>query len=318
MFSDISAFFFEQVVPAFSEYVEARQGAVLGRSRDTIRVQAAASALYHIRERLPKSHSMTRERVEALCPDYGLLGDIANLSKHHFLTGKTPHGAPLISKYSDLCEALYITLYQDSDGDYRLEEKHIIANLVDGTSRNVLSVLVKVINFWHDYLYKIGAIPCRHYYEGVIPSEPRSREWVNNAPKIALELVRGLRYQPPIICFNRYNYETSRIEPISLTEVAKVSMSVHSTSPPTIKLEMTHPLSTSTLTDFVPLTTEDVDAINLIEPNERGRYIKSLVPIGIAIAKLTAKMNEQVERGRSLLSIKLSMKVIDIEGVLPS
>lgn len=96
MFDDIAAYYHEAVVAAFVEYRDTSKNGLAGRSRDLRGALAAASALFHLREHLPSPIALSRAAVERLCPDYALLGDVVNASKHKSLLNNTPHGAPLV------------------------------------------------------------------------------------------------------------------------------------------------------------------------------------------------------------------------------
>src|ERR1700722_1989792 len=97
MFDDLAAFYHDHVVTEYAEYLSTYSSKIMGLSQDMRRALAAASALFHLREHLP-APQMSRGAVERLCPDYGLLGDVVNASKHGSVTQPTPHGAPLIAQ----------------------------------------------------------------------------------------------------------------------------------------------------------------------------------------------------------------------------
>ena len=84
MFDDLTAYYHENVVASFIEYLDICNDGVAGRSRDLRAALAAASALFHLREHLPTG-SLSRTDVERFCPDYALLGDVVNASKHKAL-----------------------------------------------------------------------------------------------------------------------------------------------------------------------------------------------------------------------------------------
>lgn len=84
------------------------------------------------------------------------MADIANVAKHRELTGKTPHGPPLISKADQLSEVLAITSYEDVEGEYRGFTKEVRACLNTGSSVNVMEVVTKVLNYRHQYLVSAG------------------------------------------------------------------------------------------------------------------------------------------------------------------
>lgn len=147
MFDDFATYFYENVVRSFNEYHRTKVSGVAGGSNDIRTAMAAASALFHLREHLPRSFAMSRSKAERLCADYGVLADIANTSKHRALQDSTPHGAPLLKSAADLTEEIVITEYRDQEGPYKHVEKRVTAKLTDGTTRDVLEILTNVMNF---------------------------------------------------------------------------------------------------------------------------------------------------------------------------
>ncbi len=147
MFDDLVAYYHENVVSAFLEYKERSNDGVAGRSRDLRGALTAATALFHLREHLPMSGSLSRAEVELACPDYAIVGDAVNAAKHKSLTGGTPHGAPLVSDAVNLVEQLVITEYEDETGPYQYAQKKVVVKLIDGSERNLLQILTNVIKF---------------------------------------------------------------------------------------------------------------------------------------------------------------------------
>jgi hypothetical protein len=72
MFDDLASYFYENVVAAFNDYLNARNSGKAGRSRDIRAATIAVTALYHLREHLPQSHSITYATICLKCPDYSL------------------------------------------------------------------------------------------------------------------------------------------------------------------------------------------------------------------------------------------------------
>src|SRR5262245_11609619 len=90
MFDDLATYFFENVVRSFEEYLDIKNSGRVGRSRDIRAAVNAAAPLYHLREHLPPSLALSHASVSNHCPDYSLLGDIVNASKHFLLTRGSP------------------------------------------------------------------------------------------------------------------------------------------------------------------------------------------------------------------------------------
>lgn len=214
MFSDLTAFYHENVVSSFVEYRDFSKNNNVGRSRDLRAALNAASALFHLREHLP-SGSLSRADIESLCPEYALLGDIVNASKHKTLNGNTPHGAPLVNDAENLGEQLVFIEYEDDEGTYYYSQKTVVAKLTDGSERNLLEILTNVINFWEDYLLSLGVLSKARVfkYDAVIRYRSRTECEVN---PLNFELVPGQRFHQNMRLL-RFNKTTGKAEPIDLS-----------------------------------------------------------------------------------------------------
>ena len=157
MFDDLTAYYQENVVSSYIEYRDICNDGVAGRSRDLRAALTAASALFHLREHLPTG-SLSRAAVERLCPDYALLGDVVNASKHKAPNSMTPHGAPLITDAEKLGEQLIFIEYEDEAGAYRYVQKTVVVKLTDGSERDLLEILTNVINFWEGHMLTLGVL----------------------------------------------------------------------------------------------------------------------------------------------------------------
>jgi hypothetical protein len=124
MFDDLAAYYHENVVASFAEYRDICNDGIAGRSRDLRAALNAASALFHLREHLPGT-PLSRADVERFCPDYALLGDVVNASKHKALNGNTPHGAPLVADAENLAEQIASIEYEDEAGTYLYVQKSV-------------------------------------------------------------------------------------------------------------------------------------------------------------------------------------------------
>jgi hypothetical protein len=211
VFDDIAALFHENVVDAFTSYLESRRTGTAGRSRDLRAAIAAATALYHFREHQPSTFSKSRADIGRQCPDYSLLGDVVNASKHKDLT----RGNPQIDSAEQIEERLIITEYQDEQGVYRHIEKQVILKLTSGTERDLLDVMISVMNFWQVELAALGLIPARPSYVSPRDPQPRSRAECNDG-RLDFELVQGVRFKQTY-CLQKYNYDTGQVEPVDLT-----------------------------------------------------------------------------------------------------
>ena len=135
MYDDLHAYFYEYVRVAYREFKERLSEPRSGRSIDLRLAVGACEAMFHLREHLPDSHLLSRAAAEVRCPDLGLVGDIANVSKHRTVTRPTPHGDPLVTSATQLEELVSITQYEDAEGEYRCVSKQVVAELADGHSQ---------------------------------------------------------------------------------------------------------------------------------------------------------------------------------------
>lgn len=215
MFDELLTYYLSHVVEAFVEYREADARSTTGRNLDVRRATAAAEALFHLREHLPATMALRRAQVESLCPDYGLLGDIANASKHRAITGNTPHGSPLIDSAERIREQVLVILYNDDQGNYRHVCKVVNVTLVDGTHRMVLEVLTNVINFWEQYLFEKGVLSRARPFTFKDPVRARTRDEANDG-NLDLEIIRGQALRQEFLLLN-FDPATGTATPLDLT-----------------------------------------------------------------------------------------------------
>ena len=155
MFDDFEAYFHENVMDSYRNYAKAKRRKIVEKSSDLRFALIAGSALYHLREHLPNNKKQSFSSIVQLCPDYELLGDIVNASKHKILTQRRNS---LIHSADDLTEEVISTTYKDRKGEYQHIEKEIFVKLKNGTERIVFEVLTNVMNMWQDFLYKLELI----------------------------------------------------------------------------------------------------------------------------------------------------------------
>lgn len=210
MFDDLATYFYEHVVRSFEEYLDVKNSGKAGRSRDVRAAVNAATAIYHLREHLPHSHRLSHGTVTSHCADYSLLRDIVNASKHHTLT----HGTPQVSDATQIEEQIVTTQYQDAEGLFHTHEKVVFVKLANGSERDVLEVMINVMNFWQTFLHSIGAISKPRNYSIPVIAQPRSRAEAGDS-RLDFELVKGLRFRQSIR-LQKYNYVTGKIELMDL------------------------------------------------------------------------------------------------------
>jgi hypothetical protein len=286
MFDDLAAYYHENVVAAFIDYREIRGSGTAGRSRDVRGALIAASALFHLREHLPRKGRLARADAEKLCPDYGLLGDIVNAAKHKSVSQPTPHGAPLVADATQIGERIVITEYQDELGTYRYTEKTVIAKLSNGSEKNLLEVLTNVMNFWEQHLHSLGVIPSAHTFAYSNSVHPRSRAECE-ANRLDFGIVQGQRFHQSFR-LHRFNYQTGTVEPIDLTG-SQLKFRIHRPRYD-IDLSLTHDASGAEFKRTITLSEDQSEAVSrLITDAERQAYIASLPSAQEAMRQLVVE-----------------------------
>ena len=213
MFDDIRTYFYENVWTSYKNFAQKRKIHKAGMSDDMRIALIAASALFHLREHLPVKKSQSYASLVHRCPDYELLGDIVNASKHGQLTRGT--GKSLINGAEDLSEFIVSTRYKDGQGEYSHIEKEIFVKLKDGTVRSLFEIVTNVMNMWLVLLYDFGIID---YKEPIKLINDKIPARTKKSGKMDFKQMKGVRWRFPFI-LRRYNYETGQIEPLPFDEI---------------------------------------------------------------------------------------------------
>lgn len=158
MFDDSGALFMNGVIAAYDEYVGKRDERKSGRDQHLRAAVGLATALFHFREHLPAHLAKSRRDIEVACPDYRLIADVVNATKHAQVTQNTPQGTSLIASADDVQEVVAITLFEDTEGTYSDVQTFIMARCSEGTSRNLDLALTNVLNFWSGFLSLAGIV----------------------------------------------------------------------------------------------------------------------------------------------------------------
>lgn len=267
--SELAAYFYEHVFLAYDRYKKVKDDHIMGNNKDRREAIDAAVALYHLREHIPKSLRKSRLQLAALCPDYDLLGDIVNASKHHVVT----RGTPQVTRLDAIQEILVSTRFNDQDGEYANEEKSVEVELVDGSKRDVYEILTNVVNMWFDELHQIGAIDRRQ----PIQLNRQSLVTRENAYSVSLQMTVGIRWNQ-VFRLQKFNYESNKIESVDLSDAEKIIFTIR--KPPTFEVEL-HDASGVKFTREIELTPEQAKDLKQInDPNQRDQYL-----LKIAISK---------------------------------
>jgi hypothetical protein len=280
MFDDLAAYFYENVVTPFEEYLEVKSSGKAGRNRDARVALTAATSLYHLREHLPPLHALTRAEISSNhCADYSLLGDVVNAAKHRFVT----RGSPQISDAAQIEEQVVVTEYQDEQGPYRWVEKIVAVGLVDGSTRDLLEVLVNVMNFWQSYLHSIGVISNPRSYSVPQGAQPKSRADCAES-RLDLEIVKGLRFKQSWR-LQRYNYTTGKIEPVDLTG-SEIRFRIYKPRFD-VDLSLRNDVTGQEFSRTITLSDEDCEALSGFRTEEEKQaFVSSLPQAQEALRKL--------------------------------
>lgn len=262
---ELAAYFYEHVFLAYHRYRQVKNDREMGNNKDRREAIDAAIALYHFREHIPQSFRKSRAQQAALCPDYGLLGDIVNAAKHKTLT----RGQPQVAEAGSIREVLVCTKFKDQSGEYSHDEKIVEVEPIDGSKRDIYDVMTNVVNMWFDELHQIGAIDQRQ------PIQLKERNFVSreDASSVDLQITQGIRWQQQMR-FQRYNYESGEIEPIDLSDAENIIFTLR--KPQTFEIEL-HDTSGVKFTSKVELTPEQARKLEQIDdPNQRQRYLLTI------------------------------------------
>mgnify|MGYP005849953551 CR=1 FL=1 len=272
MFDDLAAYYHENVVASYAAYRDLSIDGLAGRSRDLREALTAANALFHFREHLPPP-DLTRSQIEELCPDYALLGDVVNASKHRYLTGNTPHGAPLVNDAESLSERILFIEYEDDDGIYRYTAKTVVINIIDRTERYLIEVLTNVINFWEQHLASLGILSKACIFSFEPPVRARTRaECEKN--RLDFELVRGHRFRQSMQML-RFDNDTGQAEPIDLTG-SEIQFRIYKPKFD-IDIALTHDATGKIFKKTITLSESDsIELSKLTSDSEKQAYINTL------------------------------------------
>jgi len=210
MFDDFKAYFQENIISSYLDYIKVKNSKKAGISNDLKSATNAATNLYHLREHLPSSVSKTRSELSLICPDYDLLGDIVNATKHK----KIKNNNPQVSDAKNIFEQIVVTEYQDKLGPFSHKEKCVIVKLNDGTERDLFEILTNVINMWLKVLNKANLIDSVKQFS-LKPKRLPRRSKQNQ--KLDLQLIKGIRFRQ-VYKMQKYNYSTGQAEPIDLSD----------------------------------------------------------------------------------------------------
>lgn len=236
MFHNLAIYFYENLVATYDAYVRERDADTSGRYRHLRTAAQCANVLFHFREHLTDPHTMTWREVYDECPDYRLIANIANTTKHHELTQNDPIGPPLVARVEDLKEVRVIVRYEDEQGDYSDARTLVSAMCSDGVERDVDVALTNVLNFWGG---KLQAWGITKFVARSTPERPGTR-WLSREEIRPgnLEALQGIDFTQQFQLLE-WDAEAGRAKPKDLTG-SKIEFRIYK---PSYKLGIgfTHP-----------------------------------------------------------------------------
>lgn len=271
MFDSPRSVFSLNVLPAYRAFFERRREGKWGRKQLLRLGIDAAVALYHLHEHLPTKP--TRAALERKCAAFGLVADIANVSKHGTLT-RNP--SRRISSAGQISEVLAVTEYRDEVGVYRAPQVEVHVKLDDGTTQDLAQLLHEVMTMWCDELRALQIIDMRDNPEAPVLDGHVSRKEAEKRTA-GLEITKGEEHRLEMV-LRRFNYAINRSEPMDLTgcDVRFVVRKLPESIP--IHMELTNGGHTVEFDYEIPLTIKQAERfVTLRTEEQKGRFTQRLL-----------------------------------------
>jgi hypothetical protein len=285
MYDDLAAYFHENVVPSYLEFVESINDGSSGVSEHLRAAINSATVLYHVREHLPQGHQKSRKEVANACPEYDLVADIVNASKH----GQLTRGSPQIVKADDIQELMILTQYADEAGEYFSAEHAVVTKLIDGSTRNVGEILASVINYWGSLFHILGIINNPTSFTYARPNHPLTREEVDGQ-KNDLKMIKGVRFKQAMV-LQEYNYQTGMVSPIDLTG-SQLKFSIYEPPKHTLVINLEHNETGNVMAREIEIDHDEYQKFESIQSDQEKQEFLS------AIANKSSVMEELVSEAK--------------------
>jgi hypothetical protein len=275
-------FFIQNVRVAYQDFFDARKNTKFGENKLLRLGINAATNLYHLREHFTPVPRFSD--VVARCPDYTLVRDIANISKHKTITRYNP-------QVKNLLEYRLQALYEDEKGSYQNCRVEVLVSFANGPGKPLADILFNVMSMWCVWLRQNNIIVNLANPESVtLPNFVKREDAVSVPLEILASEKRNLRCRVV-----KYDPITDELRPVDLTG-AKIEL--QTAVPPRfvgVKLQIPeHQISADV---DIPLTEEQGERYIELPQHERARYVFSLVEQSDELQKLI-----QSELQKSLLA----------------
>lgn len=210
MFGNITQYFSEKVLPDYINYSKQRKNNKSGLSKDVSKGINSAISLYHFREHLEKFCEVWQKNYNDLLelyPNYNLLGEVVNASKHAIRNKKNSK----LTNAENIYEEIIITTFTDKKGEYQHIQKEVVIELDSGENIVLYKLLTEVINMWINELKTIGL-----FSELSLFTES-TRLPRRNKDSGKLDFISTSNFYGRRLKLQKYNYNTKTIEPVDLT-----------------------------------------------------------------------------------------------------
>jgi hypothetical protein len=295
---DIAAYFYEQVVTPYKEFIKCRNSPEIGGGRDLRAALNAAEAIYHFREQLGDAFRPRYEDITAECPDYALTRDVADIAKHRELDRRSAQ----LRAADAIQEMLVTTIYEDALGEYYNSVKEFKLRLINGTSRDLSEVLTNSFNFWCRHLDAQHVTP--KFSEFTMPNTVKPLPRVKCQSIANITITKGLKFGPAVFQLQRYNYSTGQVHPMNLTgykPILRVFKPKHE-----VDLVLQNKSTGEKLTRTIALNPDQSKEFDALKSGEeRQKYLSKIPQVMAALASLareaaaSGKINKSTDKGHS-------------------
>lgn len=207
MFENARKFYVEDVLPSYIDYIEQWKKNEYGQNKLLRKGIIICSGLYHIREHLPIK--ISRKEISLECPDYDLIGDIVNASKHK----EIDQNEPIINDASQISESLISVEYTDSEGTYSISQVEVFVKPNCGDEICLTNLITSVMAFWTKKLRDLGIGSFREQ-ETVSYERSYTREEIKNHSNPISTIVSEDYKQE--FRFLRFNNQTNKVDPFEI------------------------------------------------------------------------------------------------------
>lgn len=292
MFKNSRKYYLENVLSCYEDFVDHRKNGRWGRDQLIRKGINSSIAFYHMREHIPVHIQPSVNSLIALCPDYGLIRDITNVSKH----GRITKYVPKITNATQIYESFRMIIFNDEEGEYISSKIEAYVKLDDGSERVLASILYNVHSMWNDKLDNLGIIS-RIPLIPMIIDPLISREEAEQR-QVDMEMLQGedIEWEFRV---EKYNYVTNSVDPVDLTGW-QVGLSIY--KPPdkaSIAIIISHPniLEKIEVEFDVPLSEEQgLVYMKMESKDEQARFINQILENSPSIkASLNKKIIAEIK-----------------------